>query len=279
MAANAALQPVNERGPLRGFANLWSKENGAWWRTRSWLVQSLIWLAIMNGITAMLLWAAPPPEAAPAGEAPSGVEALMSNQANAGLFVFFAVGGIATAVGAIIIGQDALIAEKTSGTAAWVLSKPVSRSAFILAKLAGDGLGMLVTMVVIQGLIAYAQITAKGGTAGVPSFAAGLGLLFLHTVFYYCLTLMLGALFSSRGPVIGLPLALLFGYQFFLAVAPWLAQVMPWAFITGSGSDVPLAPAVALGLPLSSPGPIIGTLLLSVVFVVVALLRFSREEF
>jgi ABC-2 type transport system permease protein len=279
MAANAALQPVNERGPLRGFGNLFAKENGAWWRTRSWIMQTLIWLAILNGITAMLLWVAPAPEA-PTGANVSPVDSLMANQANAGLFIFFVVGGVATVIGAVIIGQDALIAEKTSGTAAWVLSKPVSRSAFILSKLAGDGLGMLVTMILIQGLIAFIQIRAAGGTVTLAGFAAGLGLLFLNLLYYYSLTLMLGALFHSRGPVIGIPLAVVFGYQLVLGLPPWLGQIMPWALTNTAGVNaVPLTAAAALGMPLETPWPIVGTLVGCVVFVAVALWRFEREEF
>jgi ABC-2 type transport system permease protein len=276
MAANAALQPVDERGALRGFANLFAKENGAWWRTRSWWLQSLIWLAILNGMTAMLLWVAPDPAAQEAAAEP-GIERPVTSRVDNGLTIFFVVGGIATVIGAVIIGQDALIAEKVSGTAAWVLSKPVSRNAFILAKLAGDGLGMLVTMIVVQGLVAYIQLRLGGSTAPPLGFAAGLGLLYLNLMYYYCLSLMLGALSRSRGPVIGIPLALVFAYQLFLGIAPWLGNFMPWALTVGG--EVPIAPAVAMGQPLTAWGPVVGTLAGCVVFVGVALWRFGREEF
>jgi len=56
---------------------------------------------------------------------------------------------------AIIIAQDAIIGERQSGTAAWVLSKPVSRPAFILSKLVAGAIGLLVTGIVIQGVVAY----------------------------------------------------------------------------------------------------------------------------
>jgi len=47
MSAHSAILPVHETGWRRGFANLLSKENGAWWRTRRWLVQTIIWVAIL----------------------------------------------------------------------------------------------------------------------------------------------------------------------------------------------------------------------------------------
>lgn len=53
----ASLQAVNERGWRMGFANLWRKENCAWWCTRSWLVQSIIWFCVLNGLLATVLWA------------------------------------------------------------------------------------------------------------------------------------------------------------------------------------------------------------------------------
>jgi ABC-2 type transport system permease protein len=135
-------------------------------------------------------------------------------------------------------------------------------------------------MILIQGLIAFIQIRAAGGTVTLGGFAAGLGLLFLNLLYYYSLTLMLGALFHSRGPVIGIPLAVVFGYQLVLGLAPWLGQIMPWALTNMAGVNaVPLTVAAALGMPLETPWPIVGTLVGCVVFVAVALWRFEREEF
>ena len=284
MAAEVPLQPVHERGWRMGLANMLSKENGAWWRTRFWIVQSVIWLFILNGIVATLLWAAPEQPASPSGNGTgetSVVERLMAEKPNTGLFIFLLMSGIAPVVGAIIIGQDALIAEKQSGTAAWVLSKPVSRTAFVLSKLVGHGLGLLVTAVLLQGLIAYLQVSAAAGRALLPlPFLAALGVVFLNLLFYLTLTLMLGALFDNRGPVIGIPLALLFGYQLFLGVTPWLAEIMPWALVVNAQPDsLPISVALALEQPLPSITPVIGALLWSALFVAVALWRFNREEF
>ena len=40
MASVTVLQPLKERGWRRGFANLLRKENGEWWHTRRWWLQS-----------------------------------------------------------------------------------------------------------------------------------------------------------------------------------------------------------------------------------------------
>jgi ABC-2 type transport system permease protein len=269
MSTTNVLQPVRETGWRSGFANLLSKETGAWWRTRGWLIQTIIWVAILDGILAMLLFATPESEAAASG---------LDRHAE-GMIVFLTMGLISLAIGATIIGQEAIIDERRSGTAAWVLSKPASRTAFILAKLIAHGLGLLVTGVIIPGVIAFGMITAAGGSIALTDFSAALGLVWLSTLFYLTLTLMLGTLFDGRGAVIAIPIAIMFGYQIFLSLAPWLADISPWGFLFGAGSSVPPVARVALGqaaLPLSAT---IATLVWCVLFTAVALGRFRREEF
>ena len=80
---------------------------------------------------------------------------LIGGRAALGLTVFFAVAGIALPIGAIIMGQEEVLDEKRSGTAAWILSKPVSRVAFILAKVTANAIGILIIMVLLEGALAY----------------------------------------------------------------------------------------------------------------------------
>ena len=71
MASASVLQPVKERGWRQGFTNFLRKENGEWWGTRRWWVQSLLWLLIINGILAVGIWVVPiyePAEAAVTAE-------------------------------------------------------------------------------------------------------------------------------------------------------------------------------------------------------------------
>jgi ABC-2 type transport system permease protein len=269
MSATNVLLPVRETGWRSGFANLLSKETGAWWRTRGWLIQTIIWVAILNGILAILLFATPESEAGASG----------FDRRAEGAIVFLTMGLISLAIGATIIGQEAVIDEKRSGTAAWVLSKPVSRAAFILAKLIAHGLGLLVTGVIIPGVIAFGMITAAGGSIAIGDFAVAQGIVLLNTLFYLTLTLMLGTLSEGRGAVIAIPIAIAFGYQIFLGLAPWLADVTPWGFLQGAGSPIPPVARVALGQATLPMMPIIATVVWCVLFTIVALWRFAREEF
>lgn len=276
MASNDTLHPARDQGWLQGFNNLFRNENRKWWKTRMWLVQTLIWLAIVNGMLALVIVVAPQADAAQSGSVPDALE-----QFTLGLTIFFTFVGLAPAVGVVIIGQEAIIQEKQSGTAAWVLSKPASRPAFILSKLSADALGILVTMVLAPGLVAYLIITGvTGRSLPVPGFAAGLALVYLALLFYLALAILLGTFFESRGAVIGIPMLLIFGYQIFIGLAPWLAKIMPWNLTIDLPPEMPsLAVALANGQTLPTTMPLIATLLWALLFTVVALWRFDRQEF
>ena len=287
MAAHNVLIPVRDQGALQGYANLLKKENRSWWKTRFWIVQTIIWLLIVNGLLAMILFVAPRAEAE-ANQAAGQAAAQAGQQAPAeppldmmALTLLFTMGAIAPAVGVVIKGQEAVIHEKQTGTAAWVLSKPASRPAFLLSKLTANALGILVTMVVIQGAVAYLQIAIATGTRfPVLPFMGGMGLVYLSLLFYLALTLMLGTLFNARGAVIGIPMLLIFGYQLFLGIAPWLARFMPWALtISMGGAQDSLAVALVRGQAITDLTPLFATVAWILVFVGVAVWRFNREEF
>ena len=60
MAANSELQRVGLSGWRTGLANLLGKENRAWWASRRWLVQSVLWTVIVNGLLTLMVFAVPP---------------------------------------------------------------------------------------------------------------------------------------------------------------------------------------------------------------------------
>lgn len=285
MTANTAFQLVSQRGWRRGFNNLLRKETSAWWGTRTWWVQCLIWVAILNGMLFMLLQAVPA-EVSQAkeqiqAERVSAFAAATQAQSMQGLMVFIIFAGMAVPVAAIALGQDTIIGEKHSGTAAWILSKPASRPAFIISKLIAHALGTLVTALVLPGSIAYLQISLAGGSLLDPlGFAASIGLIYLNLLFYLTLTIMLGAFFNSRGPVLGIALATLFGWQLLSGLVPWLTQIMPWKMVANTSQEtLPLAFSLATGQPLSNLTPIIGTIGWIVVFITLAIWKFQGEEF
>lgn len=254
MAANVPLQPIDARGWRAGLASLVRKELRDWWTTNTWWRQLLIWLILLNGVWALVLFTRPP-------EVRQGP----------GVEIFTFLSGIFAPLGVIILLGGTIATEKVSGTAAWILSKPVSRSEFVLSKLVAHSLNVLITMIVAPGLVAYLEAAAAELNLAASSFVVGLGLLSLNLLFYVSLTVMLGTFFHSPTPVIGIAALLLF-LQVGLSEAAGLGPLLPGA--------IPLmAPSVMLGQPLPALFPVGAAAGLIVLFSAVAIVRFGREEF
>lgn len=260
--ATLPLKRVAERGAQRGFANLLRKELAAWTRTRSGWVQLVLWLAVLNGLMTLPLVFM---REMFAGE--------MGSPFTAALDMFFNLGALAPYAGAVILAHGAIIAERQLGTAAWVLSKPVSRSAFVLTKFVAYGLALLVLALALPGLVAYGALSLEAGAPlDAPRFAAGVGMLALGLLWYLALTLMLGTFTSARGVVLAVPLVLLVAGDMLIVLWPTLAELGPW--VLGG-----MAMLVADGGPLLSAWPLLSTALGTAAFLAVALWRFGREEF
>lgn len=253
------LQSVNEQGILRGFPNLFRQENKKWWGTRRWLIQVVVWTLITNGILALVILAE-------------------ENTAEGLVEMFFTLTQIFLAVGVAISSQGIIVGEKQSGTAEWLLSKPVSRTAFILSRTIAAWIASMVVMITIPALVAYFQISnATGNSIDLPSFLTGLSMVALHTTFYLTLTVMLGAFFNSRGPVIGIPLIVLFAPQIAGELilknnALVLFEILPSGLLQ-------MVPIVASGQSIPSITPLIATAVWSILFIVAASWRFERQEF
>ncbi len=275
MAGNTGLIEVKDRSRLNGFIPLWRKENHTLWGDRAWLGRLLIWVIVVDGLLAMITFAAPL-----MGGDSSSQSAAEEPVEQTAVTMFYLFASIFPVFGVIIFGPEGIVEERKTGTAAWILSKPVYGPAFLLSKLCAQALSILGTMVVAQGIIGYILYTAATGVRlSIPGFLAGEVLVFLFLLFFQTLNLMLGTFFHTRGPVIAIPLALIM--VSFLAVStPVIRSLWPSTMVLGfSPPQVSLAAALALGQPLPSVMPILSTALLTIVFVATALLRFEREEF
>jgi len=272
MSSAKILQPVIEHGWRSGFSNLLRKENSLWWGTRKWWVQTLIWLFISNGIIAFILWAIPLFD-------PSADMNPNGSWVNELIRVFLQMEGLFTSLGVMVLSQGLIVNEKKSGTAAWVHSNPVSRSSFLFSKLVSHGWAMFIILVVVQSLLVYLQFAMKAGMFFNPvPFITATGVLCLLFLFYLVLALMLGTLFNSTGPVVGISLAVGIGMgilrQLLGTMVPWLVAILPESLIG-------LALAIGTGLSLQEGWyiPIISTGVLVVVFFSLAIVRWGREEF
>lgn len=260
---NSMMQLEQGAGWTRGLRNMLHGELGEWFGTRTWLSQILIWAGIVNGI--LLAAALQMPKSA-------ALDALM---------IFNIFMGMAPPVGVAIMMMGAIVEEKRSGTAAWILSKPVSRTAFVLSKLIGNGLGALVCIIIAQGLIGFAILRFVSQLPLTPlHFVAGMSAHLINLLFYVTLGTMLGTLFQQPAPVVGIPIAFNFAQQYIPSLLPFLQGRLPWnlGLPFGNGEAPSIASAWMLGLKPLTVAPAVFALVSSVVFVVVALVAFQRQE-
>ncbi|MGD8622623.1 MAG: hypothetical protein PVH60_11750, partial [Anaerolineales bacterium] len=119
MENTAAIRPTAQK--LAGIKNIFTHESQLWWGTRRWWIQAIIGGIGMNILLAFFFFVMPPILEA-AGEE---IDLLTG-----GAQMFFGLGFMVLSIDVIILTLDTVLGEKQNGTAEWVLSKPVSRSAF-----------------------------------------------------------------------------------------------------------------------------------------------------
>lgn len=248
-----------------GLANQTRREASMWWATGRWWRRSAAWTLMLGGLLAGVLWVIP---AIMAGE---GVGDAMTVDVVQGAAQFTELAAFVTAVGVVILTQGILLDEQRSGLHEWLLSKPLSRPALVLAKLAGHASGLLVALVLAPWIGIYLLLSiAAGQPWPLGRFLGTVGLMGLFALFHLVLVLAISALFGSRGAVLGITLGLLVGADLLVAAAPWLADGLPY-----------LLPRVAAALlatgDLAEAGPAVATAVAAAAFTAVAVWAFDRR--
>ena len=258
----AVLEPVG--GPPGGFRNLVAKENGEWAAGPSLLAHAAIWILIVAVISAVIAFVR--------GEMEPGYTPKDIN--DAGALMFFVLGSVASVIAVVAKTQGTIIGEKQLGTAAWVLSKPASRRAFVLAKLAVHFRWLAVVTLLVPSLVFYGLLTAVSTLPPPPLlFAGGLAILALGLLFYLALSLLLGTVFESRGALAGTVFGFMVAGFMIANYAPWLTAAFPWLFFQ-SGFNLVAQQQIPPYNLISIPA----TALWTVLFVLLALRRFERAE-
>lgn len=250
-----------------GLGAMLRKELLEQWRTRRVLVVAVVFSAL--GIASPLLArytpelvkalagndfqiALPPPTAADA------VDQFLKNVGQAGVLT------------AILLAMGSVVTEKERGTAALVLTKPLSRGAFLLAKLLAIGATMLIGLV-LASIGAYAYTAILFESLPVAGWSAMAGLLLLALLAYASLTFVGSAL--SRSSLAAAAIGI--GAMIVLAVVSALPGIGPF---TPGGLNTPGA-AAALG---RDPGDVIGPVIANMAGVAalfgLSWLVFRRQE-
>ncbi|HEX6128685.1 MAG TPA: ABC transporter permease subunit [Candidatus Limnocylindria bacterium] len=246
-------------GPLQGFGPFLRKELSAWWRGRG----ALVVLVVLTALGALGTLATRIDELA--GGTPTAAELDPTMNLIGAQFDQWIV------FGSIFASMGMLIAERGSGTLAWTLSKPMSRTALLLAKwVAGTSVLIVFGLVLPLATSAIIATLAYGSVPDLSRVALLVLVLAAAPAFIVALNLALSTLVNSQ-PAIA---AIGFG----VALAPYLAaSLAPVAAELWPTSMARLATAMAAGEPTNLP-TVASWAAAMVVVAGAGLLVFKREE-
>lgn len=248
-----------------GLANLVTFEMGHWWKTKRWWLQTLIWSVLIDGPLALAVGL-------------SSSDIMVTQQIVFDLTsltsVYVGMASFFGPFGIIILMHGSVLAERQSGITSWILSKPVSRVSYILSKFIGNATGILFSIVLIPGVIAYLILSMGFVGNWLPiSFLYALGLLVIEALFYIALTLMLSTVFKQQVPVLAVGIGFFLSQQFILLAAPSAASFLPLSL---SGA---LFTPLALTQILPAVFPVFINLLWIGLLLCLAIYKFKNEEF
>jgi ABC-2 type transport system permease protein len=252
---------------MAGFAPLLRKELLEQWRTLRLPVVATIFLLV--GLSSPLLARFTPEilKSVAGGQfsitlpTPTAGDAVDQLAKNLGQF-----GGLI----AVLLAMGAVATEKERGTAAMVLSKPVSRAGFLLSKLVAIGLTLAVSVAIATaGAWFYTLVLFE--PLPVLGVAAGAVLQWLALMAWASITFVGSTLTRSSLAAAGLGIVA-FIVVGILSVIPTVGTYLP----TGLGT-----PARSLALGIAGPdavGPVIASVVLIVAAGLIAWLSFRRQE-
>ncbi len=169
---------------------------------------------------------------------------------------------------ALLLTMGAVTQEKERGTAAMMLSKPLPRWAFLVAKFAALGLTFAASLA-LAGAGAYYYTGLLFGPLDAPAWAALNGLLLVFTLVYVALTLLCSVLARSQAAAGGLAFGLLIMLTI-LGAVPQVGQYLP-------GDLVAWAARLITGGPASWPALVVSLVLIAGALAA-AWWRFQRQE-
>jgi ABC-2 type transport system permease protein len=238
-------QPV--RDELAVFAAALRKEIIQQWRTRRFLVVMAVF--VMFGLTSPLVAKFTPEilksvagaeQFASLIPTPTTVDAMNQYIKNITQFGFIL---------AVLLGMNAIAGEKESGTAAMILSKPMTRWAFVLSKFTAQSL-VYASAFLVAGLGAYYYTVILFGSLDAAKFT-GINLLLLLWLLTFVGAALLGSVIgptiaAAAGTGLGISVAILLAGSI-----PTFGALMPnglisWAAMLGENSDKAAANAGAL---------------------------------
>lgn len=194
---------------------------------------------------------------------------------------------IAGPLAAIGLAQNALVEERHRQTAPWVLSKPVSRSSFVVSKVISDSVGLIALAVVLQAAIAWVWLPRVDPGTGLTiqrpesdRYLVVIAVFALVILFFVSMTVFLTTVLPWRGPAAGIGLVT----WIFMWNAPFdvVERFTIGGLVSGEiqGATMkPIAEYLVFGTSLEPTSGVLWTGVAAIAFVGAAVAVFRREEF
>jgi ABC-2 type transport system permease protein len=216
---------------MKGLMPLLKKEIKEQFKTYRFLVVMSVFL--LFGLTTPLTLKYLPEIIKMAGEGmeinfppPTAIEALLSYSGDISQIGIFVI---------VLVAMGSIANEMQRGTALMVLSKPVSRTAFVTAKLLALSMTSLVSLAA-SSLVCFGYTVWLIGGADVSNFI-GLNIMVgLFMVFSIAITLLFSSIFRSSLAAGGTALAVIIG-QAILTAVPKAGDFMPGQLL-GWGNNI-----------------------------------------
>lgn len=270
IAAYAALSPTKptERRarqlPFAGFRTLFRKEIAEWWHSRRAGILLLATSALFSLATlgSLLDNVGGDGSVAKRGSLDPTVNALVPW-----------LTPMALSLVAIVTVMSVLVGERSSGTLAWSITKPLSRSAVLMAKWAAGTLVYFVFGIVLPMIVALVVATvAFGGLPDVARVASVALPMTLLPAFYLALSIAVGSITSSYAAVAGVSFA-------FLMVPAMAGAFLPRPLLEALPSQIgSWVAGVATGAPVSVASPL-GWLVGMAITAAAAKVAFDHQDF
>ena len=243
-----AVQQANIGRPaLLGLGNLVRKDLSEWLHgKRPWVVlgvtTSVFALAAAN--TRITEWAAASLPADPS-DGPAKILSVLPLDN-----VLFAIGTQFIVLAAIFATMSLLLAERDSGTLAWTISKPVSRTSVLVSKWLTSTLILWVTAVVIPLMFTTAIVTVLYGVPDLRTVVALGATLITVPAFFAAVALTAATLVPSPAAVGAIGVAIFVAPQIVSGIVPSLTPFFPgsifdWAVGASTGGPASLVTPVA----------------------------------
>jgi ABC-2 type transport system permease protein len=235
---------------VTGFSVFLGKELREIWRTwRIWVIPGMmVFFAITGPLIAL---ATPRLVASFAGSQPGLVIQIPDPTARDALGQFLKNLSQIVIIAIIITGAGAVSGERASGTAVLTLSKPLSRAAFVVAKVVAQQL-LLLAATIVGTVLTVVVTEALFNDLPVRSFVMAVGLWLGFALLLIAVMTFFSVLLHSRGGAAGLGLGFLFIVLLLSAWKPVAAST--FAGLLGASASVLAGQPVGVGWPLVTAG-------------------------